>query len=68
MKQRITIPDKVTHSIFQLPCVTGVIKNTLTGIEYHARLEGRDVSSSVYPGDTLIEDDNGIWHLERRRV
>ena len=68
MKQRITIPKKVTHSIFQLPCVMGVVKNRMTGFEYHVRLEGRMWSSAVFPGDTLVEDDNGFWHLERRWV
>ena len=67
MKQRITIPDKVTHSIFSLPCVVGVIKNGFTGIEYHVRLGVNIWTSAVYPGDILEEDDNGTWHLEKRR-
>ena len=62
MKQRITIPDKVMHTVFSLPCVVGALKDKHVGIEYHVMLEGKTWSNSAYPGDTLIEDDNGIWH------
>jgi hypothetical protein len=67
MKQRIKIPDKVTHTVFSLPCVVAVMKDKHVGVEYHVRLEGRTWTSAAYPGDTLIEDDKGVWHLERRR-
>lgn len=48
MKQRITIPKKVTHSIFQLPCVMGVVKNRMTGFEYHVRLENENVAPDLF--------------------
>ena len=62
MKQRITIPDKVTQSIFSLPCVHSIKKSTVWGIEYYIIDEG-----FAHPGDSLIADKNGKWHLERRK-
>ena len=68
MRQRITLPDKVTHSIFSLPCVICFWKSKKHAYGIIAEFGKDKEPDDAYPGDTLIEDDNGIWHLERRRV
>lgn len=71
MKQRITIPDKVTHTVFSLPCVTVILKDDYepSPYKYHliVVLGRRKTAHVAYPGDALVEDNNGIWHLKRRQ-
>lgn len=69
MIQRITIPNKVTQGLFELPCVMSINKNQRKGFHillYPHRIEGfylTDHFPIAYPGDTLEELDNGKWRI-----
>ncbi len=69
MKQRITIPKKVTQGLFELPCVMSINKNQRKGFHillYPHRIEGFDITDhfpTAFPGDTLEELDNGKWRI-----
>ena len=69
MIQRITIPNKVTQGLFELPCVMSINKNHHKGFHillYPNRIEGFDITDhfpTAFPGDTLEELDNGKWRI-----
>ena len=69
MKQRITIPKKVTQGLFELPCVMSINNNQRKGFHillYPHRMEGYDITDhfpTAFPGDTLEELDNGKWRI-----
>ena len=69
MIQRITIPNKVTQGLFELPCVMSINKNHRKGfyiLLYPHRIEGFDITDhfpTAFPGDTLEELDNGKWRI-----
>lgn len=73
MKQRIKIPNRVSHTLFSLPCVQAICKNHRKGFHillYPHRVEGYDVTDyllTAFPGDTLEELDNGKWRLIIRK-
>ena len=69
MIQRITIPNNVTHGLFELSCVMSINKNHRKGFHillYPHRIEGFDITDhfpTAFPGDTLEELDNGKWRI-----
>lgn len=80
MKQRVQITGKNINDIFRLPCVTSVrklIRKTkdndlvVSNGEDHFVVDfafSPDASLAgmiAYPGDCLIEEDDGSWRLER---
>lgn len=70
MKQAITIPYRLSHTVFKLPCVASVGKSGLDDSPYY-HLFAWDMADDnqplyAFPGDTLIEDDNGKWRIERK--
>lgn len=70
MRQRIIIPNKVTSTLFDLPCVGGVNKSGMTDKHpvYHLltyMMADDDQPLFAVPGDTLIEEDGGKWRVEK---
>ena len=66
-KKVILLPDRVTQSVFDLPCVTGIFKDDEGGMFYfitiHNTDENTDFVYHVEPGIALAEDNNGNWWL-----
>lgn len=69
MKLRIQITDKNIEGLFRLPCVKEIKKigyGEMIIYLYHYLIRGGAVFSDVaYLGDWLVEEDNGIWHVEK---
>ena len=68
-KQIIQLPDRVSQSVFGLPCVHAIYKG-LTGIEYTLfidKFEGVTMTSAK-PGDNICENDEGKWILKRKKM
>lgn len=64
MKQRIIIPDKITQSVFDLPCVECIAK--FAGVWYLKLYpwymeDERMVRAHI--GDTLEQIDDETWRL-----
>ena len=69
MKQSIIIPERVTHSVFNLSCVEGVHKSGMPDQRpvYHMlayMMADDNQSLFATAGDTLIEEDDGKWRVE----
>ena len=67
MKQIIVVPNKITASFFELPCIKSAEKNNndtwyILDKEYMVTGE----LETAWPGDTLQELDNGKWLRIRR--
>ena len=70
MKQAIIIPERVTHSVYALLCVSGLHKSGMPDERpvYHllADMEADgDQPLFAHSGDTLIEEDNGKWRVKK---
>ncbi len=68
MKQKITVPSKVTTSFFDLPCIRKAFK-TLQGevfFELRKDIVKGDKRTYIFPGDSIIEEDDGTWRTERK--
>ena len=70
MKQTITLSDRISPTVFKLPCVASAHKSGLDSRPYCHLLADMmaddDQPLFAHPGDTLIEDDNGKWRVERK--
>ena len=69
MRQEIIVPDKVTTTYFDLPCINSVHKfadGTPRFLLHPSETINRDWQHAD-PGDTLIEEDNGKWRVEKQR-
>lgn len=72
MKQSIIIPEKIYPGVFNLPCVYGVNKSATKDkrpLYYLVSWCMVDYSQPLVaqPGDTLIEEDNGKWRVEKKK-
>ena len=73
MKQSIIIPNKVTSTLFDLPCILSIHKRDVEGMKpFYCILNpscavDRHDWQFASPGDTLIEEDNGKWRVEKQR-
>lgn len=67
MKQFIIVPSQVTPTFFNLPCIEGVYKDEDGMVRYliRPRYTTNGDYMTAYPGDTLIEEDNGKWRVEK---
>lgn len=67
MKQKITVPHQVTSTFFNLPCIQGAYKDEEDDVRYliRPRYTTDGDYQFTYPGDTLIEEDNGKWRVEK---
>lgn len=67
MKLFIIVPQKVTSTFFNLPCIEGAYKDEDDVVRYLIRPKYTYNGDylTAYPGDTLIEEDNGKWRLEK---
>ena len=65
MKQKIQFSGRHLDDIFSLPCVNSIIKSSdgtpflIIRPEHHV-----EFPYAAYPGDWLIEEDNGKWRVE----
>ena len=66
MKQRIIIPNRISHTIFSLPCVEMAGK-TPDGMLVYVIITPDGSLQPAFPGDTLIQEDDGSWHIEDKR-
>lgn len=67
MKQKITVPHQVTSTFFNLPCIDSAHKGPSGSVTYllsPLHTVGGDLRYAN-PGDTLIEEDNGKWRVEK---
>lgn len=70
MKQKIQITGKNIGEIFALPCVKEIRKHDYLGNTFVVHLWQRSIrhgtifSDYAFPGDWLVEDDNGVWNVE----
>lgn len=66
-KQIIQLPDKVSQSVFDLPCVHAIYKG-FHGLEYTLFVDvgRRNIMTTATPGDYLSEDYRGHWQLLNR--
>ena len=63
-KRIIKIPNKVSQSIFDLPCVDGFTKDSSMGLYVDLyRVTDKDGISVhlTWPGEYLAEDEKGRW-------
>lgn len=75
MKQKIQFTGKNLNEIFALPCVYRIEKDFSTTLHGHiienvyvvARARNSICSNIliVEYGDWLVQDDKGIWHVEK---
>lgn len=66
MKQIIIVPNQVTATFFNLPCIDSAHKVPSGSVTYllsPLHTVGGDLRYAN-PGDTLIEEDNGKWRVE----
>lgn len=68
MKQSIIVPNQVTTSFFNLPCIEGAYEDNYGIVRYLIRPKYTYNGDylTAYPGDTLIEEDNGKWRVEKQ--
>ena len=70
----IQLPDRVSQTVFDLPCVFGVTKNTnkekdgevewcLQQIFICNRVSAYSNICFAYAGEWLCEDENGNWYV-----
>ena len=65
MKQSIIVPNQVTATFFNLPCVSSAHKRQ-DGTYYlllHAATTTTGLWEQAECGDTLVEEDNGEWKV-----
>lgn len=71
MKQSIIVPNQVTATLFNLPCVLSIHKRDVEGMKPFYCILKPSCAVDRYdllfanPGDTLIEEDNGKWRVEK---
>ena len=65
MKQSITVPNQVTSTFFNLPCVSSAHKRQDGSAYYilHPDLTANGDWCYANPGDILIEEDSGKWSV-----
>lgn len=65
MKQAIQVPQQVTNTIFNLPCIFSVHKeiDTICYLVYGYDNVAGTYYIKAYPTDWLVEDDNGEWKV-----
>ena len=72
MKQSIILPNRISHTVFKLPCVESVHKSYKSVNLYYCLYRWMMVDENqltlAFPGDTLIEEDDGRWRLERNKT
>ena len=65
MKQEITVPNQVTTTFFNLPCIDSAHKEPSGSVTY--LLSPRHTVGGDWryanPGDTLVEEDTGKWSV-----
>lgn len=70
-KQIIELPDKVSNTIFNLPCVLAVEKSIDNTPIYRFRETLRSlrgvVAHSLRPGDFIGQDQNDKWYWLTKR-
>lgn len=70
MKQKIQITGKNIGKIFALPCVKEIRKYNFLDTTFVVHLwnaairHGTIFADCAFPGDWLVQDDNGIWYVE----
>ena len=70
MKQSIIVPNQVTSPFFNLPCIEGAYKDEDNAVRCYLikpRYTTNGDYMMAYPGDTLIEEDNGKWRVEKNQ-
>lgn len=71
MKQTITLSDRISPTVFKLPCVASAHKSGLDDCPYYHLFGWYMVDDeqpiTVGPGDILIEEDNGKWRVEKKK-
>lgn len=69
MKQTITLSDRISPTVFKLPCVASAHKSGLDSRPYYHLFGWYMVDDeqpiTVGPGDILIEEDNGKWRVKK---
>ena len=67
MKQSIIVPNKLTATFFNLPCVSSAHKESDGSAYYFLHPDFTTTGDWCYAnqGDTLIEEDNGKWRVEK---
>lgn len=70
MKQSIIVPNQVTTSFFNLPCIEGAYKNQYDVVRYLIRPEYTYNGDylTAYPGDSLVEYNNGKWNVISKKT
>ena len=69
MKQSIIVPNQVTTTFFNLPCIDSAHKVPSGSVTYllsPCHMVGGDLIHAC-TGDILIEEDNGKWRVERNQ-
>ena len=70
MKQKIQVTGKNIGEIFALPCVKEIKKYDYLDTTFVVHLwnaairHGTIFADCAFPGDWLVQDDNGIWYVE----
>ena len=71
MKQSIIVPQRLSPTVFNLPCVASAHKSGLDSCPYYHLFGWHMVDDeqpiTVGPGDILIEEDNGKWRVEKKK-
>ena len=68
MKQSIIVPQRLSPTVFNLPCVDSAMKSGIDGTYYHLiswYMADDYQPLFAHPGDTLIEEDDGKWRVEK---
>lgn len=65
MRQRITIEGRNVNDLFRLPCVRGIYRRNDGGLVCCVQANGAGENTLATIGDSLVEDDDGLWSVER---